>query len=55
MFGDLMGDMVKKQEVEVAMTYEGRSLVKSGLSGKEKLVDKGARSIRDGELVEIQK
>jgi RND family efflux transporter MFP subunit len=47
--------MVKKQEVEVAMTYEGRSLVKSGLSGKEKLVDKGARSIRDGELVEIQK
>ncbi len=44
-----------KQQVEVKMTYQGRSLISSGLSGKEKIVDKGARSIRDGELVEIQK
>lgn len=43
-----------KQPVEVKMSYEGNSLVSSGLRGNEAIVDKGARSIRDGELVEVQ-
>ncbi len=47
--------VVKKQIVEVGMTYQGKALIKSGLRGSEKIVDKGARSIRNGELVEIQK
>lgn len=46
--------MVKKQPVEVTMSYKGKSLISKGLKGTETIVDKGARSIRSGEQVSIK-
>lgn len=45
---------VKKTPVTVAMTYKGNALISEGLVGNEVIVDKGARSIRDGEQVKIK-
>lgn len=45
---------VTKTVVEVGMTYQESTLITSGLNGTETLVNKGARSIRDGEQVEIK-
>lgn len=43
-----------KQPVEVTMSYKGKTLISSGLKGNEQIVSKGARSIRNGETVEIK-
>jgi len=49
------GSTAKKVEVVTGMSYEGKTLIKSGLKGDEEIVLEGARSIKDGETVEIKK
>ncbi|MGB0402472.1 MAG: efflux RND transporter periplasmic adaptor subunit [Salibacteraceae bacterium] len=46
--------IVKKTPVTVGMTYKDKALITEGLIGNEVIVDKGARSIRDGEQVNIK-
>jgi RND family efflux transporter MFP subunit len=43
----------KKVIITTGLSYEKYTLVLTGLKGGEKYIDKGARSIQDGELVEI--
>ena len=44
---------IKKQLLKTGISYEGKTLVEFGLTGSEKLVYKGARSIKDGDIVEV--
>ena len=46
--------VAKKTVVKVGMTYKDKSFISEGLSGNEILVDKGARSIRNGEQIDIK-
>ncbi|MDE0772900.1 MAG: efflux RND transporter periplasmic adaptor subunit [Salibacteraceae bacterium] len=46
--------IVKKQLVQVTMSYQGKSMISKGLKGTETIVDRGARSIRSGEPVSIK-
>lgn len=43
----------KKVELKTGASYEGKTLVEAGLNGTEVLVAKGARSIKDGDEVEV--
>ncbi len=43
-----------KKEITTGMSYDGEFEVTSGLAGTEMLIDKGARSIKDGDEVEIR-
>ena len=49
------GSTAKKVKVITGMSYQGNTLIKSGLKGDEEIVLEGARSIKDGETVEITK
>lgn len=49
----LNGGVAQKVEITTGLSYDGRSEVLSGLSGNEQLIDKGSRSIKDGELVNV--
>ena len=44
----------KKVEITTGISYEGHVEVLSGLMGTETLIDKGARSVKDGDLVSIE-
>ena len=46
--------IAKKTMLEVGMTYENSAFISAGLSGGQKVVDKGARSIRNGEQVDVR-
>jgi membrane fusion protein, multidrug efflux system len=45
---------VRKKIVETGMSYSGKTHVISGLMGNEKIIDRGARSVRDLQEVEIK-
>ena len=46
---------VKKVMIEIGMTYEGMTEVVAGLEGHELIVDKGSRSVKDGQKVRLVK
>lgn len=46
-------DRAKKVIVTIGLSHEGHSHVLTGLDGSEMLLAKGARSVKDGELIEI--
>ena len=46
--------VAEKTLVEVEMTYKDKALIASGLTGNENLVKKGARSIRNGQQIEVK-
>ena len=48
------GNKAHKQYIEVGEEYDGNSVVTSGLSEGDTLITKGARSVVDGELVDIE-
>ena len=43
--------VVKKTFIKIGMSYQGETEILSGLEGKEILVDKGSRSVKDGQKV----
>lgn len=45
---------VKKVMIEAGMSYEGNTEVKSGLTEKTVFIDKGAKSVQDGDAVKIK-
>jgi RND family efflux transporter MFP subunit len=47
------GYTARKQPIKSGMRYEGRTLVISGLENNSQVIDRGSRSVRDGDLVEI--
>jgi len=50
-----MKKTTKKAIITTGLSYEAHTIVLSGLKGGEKYIDKGARSVQDGELVEVMK
>ncbi len=46
-------EVAKKVVIKTGLSYEKHTIVLSGLDGGEKFIDKGARSIQNGELVKI--
>jgi membrane fusion protein, multidrug efflux system len=46
--------MAKKQTIKSGMNYENNSEILEGLNGYEVLINKGARSIKDGDVVNIE-
>ena len=48
------GGIAKKVEITTGINYEGQIEVLSGLSGTETLIDKGARSVKDGDEVDVR-
>jgi len=44
----------KKVAIITGMSYDGMIEVTEGLSGSEKLIDKGARSVKEGDKLDIQ-
>lgn len=53
--GNSTKQMVKKMVVKPGLSYQGQTLILEGLNGTEKYVDKGSRSIQDGDQVEVVK
>lgn len=53
---DQQGDQTtaKKVSIKSGMTYDNKSEIVEGLKGYEVLIDKGARSIKDGDIVKIE-
>jgi multidrug efflux pump subunit AcrA (membrane-fusion protein) len=47
--------VASKRSVSTGMSYEGMTVVKSGVEQSDKLIDKGSRSVRDGDRVEETK
>lgn len=45
---------VRKKVIETGMSYNGKTHVLSGLKGNEKVIDRGARSVRDLQEVEVK-
>ena len=46
---------VKKVVITTGMSYKGETVILEGLSGKEMYIDQGARSVQDGDVVEVAK
>lgn len=44
---------VRKVNVAIGLSYEDRVLVTDGLSGNEVLIDRGSRSVKDGQDVQV--
>jgi len=47
--------VASKRSVSTGMSYEGMTVVKSGVLPTDKLIDKGSRSVRDGDRVDETK
>lgn len=45
-------DIAKKVQIKSGMSYQGKTVIAEGITGKERIIDKGSRSVRDGDLVE---
>lgn len=45
--------IASKRAVKTKMSYEGKTMVSEGLKNGEQLIDKGSRSVRDGDLIEV--
>lgn len=46
---------VTKLEVKTGLSYQGKTMIISGLKGDEKIIDKGSRSVKEGQQVAIAK
>lgn len=46
--------MAKKVEIQTGMSYNDEIEVMSGLKGNETLINKGARSVKDGDAIEVK-
>jgi len=46
--------IVKKVIIKPGLSYQNQSVVLEGLKGNEMYVDKGSRSVQDGDVVEIK-
>lgn len=46
-------NVVRKQVLKTGMSYMGKTMITEGLNGDESLISKGARSVKDGQFVEI--
>ncbi|MBL4624055.1 MAG: hypothetical protein JKY42_02775 [Flavobacteriales bacterium] len=44
---------VKKRVIKTGMSYKGETVVLEGLTGDEIFIDQGARSVQDGDVVEV--
>jgi multidrug efflux pump subunit AcrA (membrane-fusion protein) len=44
---------VEKVFIETGVSYGGKTVVTSGLKGTEKIVEKGARSVKDGQRITL--
>ena len=44
--------IAKKRPIQVGISYMGNTVVKEGLKATDTLIDKGSRSVRDGDRVE---
>lgn len=44
---------VKKVVIKTGMSYKGETVILEGLTGKEQYIDQGARSVQDGDIVEV--
>jgi multidrug efflux pump subunit AcrA (membrane-fusion protein) len=49
------GTFVERRVIQTGLSYEDFTLVKSGLEVGEKIVDKGSRSINDGQQVTVKR
>lgn len=47
------GMMAKKVYVETGANYEGQIIIEKGLTGNEILIDEGARSVANNELIQV--
>lgn len=47
--------IVKKTIIKPGLSYQGQTLILEGLNGTEKYIDKGSRSVQDGDQVEVVK
>lgn len=45
--------VASKRSVKTMMSYEGKTMVSEGLKKGDLLIDKGSRSVRDGDLIEV--
>jgi membrane fusion protein (multidrug efflux system) len=45
---------VSKVYVETGLSYDGRTEIKSGIEAGAQLVDKGSRSVRSGQRVQVK-
>lgn len=45
-------DVAKKILIKSGMSYQGKTVIAEGITGQERIIDKGSRSVRDGDLVE---
>jgi membrane fusion protein, multidrug efflux system len=48
------GTIAKKVYVTIGETYEGETYISEGLTGDEIFIIKGARDLKDGELIEVK-
>ena len=46
---------VKKVVITTGMSYKGETVILEGLSGKEMYIDQGARSVQEGDAVDVAK
>tara|TARA_B110000305_G_C19409504_1_gene624615 strand:+ start:196 stop:1335 length:1140 start_codon:yes stop_codon:yes gene_type:complete len=46
---------VKKVVITTGMSYKGETVILEGLSGKEMYIDQGARSVQEGDVVDVAK
>jgi multidrug efflux pump subunit AcrA (membrane-fusion protein) len=49
------GTFVERRVIQTGLSYEGFTLVTSGLEVGERIVDKGSRSINDGQQVTVKR
>ena len=47
--------LVKKIIIKPGLSYQGQTVIMEGLTGNEKYIDKGSRSVQDGDQVEVVK
>ncbi|MGB1120820.1 MAG: efflux RND transporter periplasmic adaptor subunit [Saprospiraceae bacterium] len=51
---DEKGTVAKKVYVTISETYQGETYISEGLTGDETFIIKGARDLKDGELIEVK-
>ena len=47
--------IARKRNIATTMSYGGKTMVSEGLENGELIINKGSRSVRDGDLIEVTK
>jgi RND family efflux transporter MFP subunit len=47
--------VARRRKISTGASYEGKTLINTGLKPNEEIIDKGARSVRDGDRIEVTK